>query len=79
MTMAQSGIRKEDVMPVRKTTKKVEFGLTAPTAKTVTLVGSFNSWNKDSNPLKKDKNGYWKMEVALKPGRHEYKFVVDGQ
>jgi transcriptional regulator with XRE-family HTH domain len=72
-------VRKGYVMPFKKTTKKVEFGLTAPTVKTVTLVGSFNSWNKDSNPLKKDKNGYWKTEVALKPGRHEYKFVVDGQ
>jgi 1,4-alpha-glucan branching enzyme len=28
--------------------------------------------------MKKDKKGIWKATVSLKPGRYEYRFLVDG-
>ena len=54
----------------------VEFSYTDPKATAVSVVGDFNDWNKDKNPLKLE-NGTWKGSMTLKPGRHEYKFVVN--
>jgi len=45
-------------------------------AKAVAVVGDFNDWNKDKTPMTLE-NGVWKCSVSLKPGKHEYKFVVN--
>ncbi len=55
---------------------QVEVSYTDPKATAVAVVGDFNDWNKDKNPLKLE-NGVWKGSLTLKPGRHEYKFVVN--
>lgn len=47
-------------------------------AKSVTLAGEFNQWNTTSHPLRKNQFGIWEITVPLPPGRHPYKFVVDG-
>jgi chromosome partitioning protein len=50
-----------------------------PDAGKVAIVGDFNNWNPEMGQMKQDsKNGYWKRQVYLTPGPHEYKFVVDG-
>jgi len=54
-----------------------EFLISAPNAKRVAVTGDFKKWNKNGIPMKRDKNGNWKVSVALKPGRYEYKFIVD--
>jgi transcriptional regulator with XRE-family HTH domain len=54
-----------------------EFSLLAPNAKRVALTGDFQKWSKNGIPMKRDKTGNWKALVALKPGRYEYKFIVD--
>ncbi len=59
--------------------KRVTFALSAPQARAVLVTGSFCDWQTDSLALKKDKNGLWTRIVLLAPGRHEYRFVVDGQ
>jgi 1,4-alpha-glucan branching enzyme len=43
------------------------------------VAGSFNDWDAQRTPFKKGKDGSWTAKVALPPGRHEYRFVVDGQ
>jgi len=58
---------------------KTEFSLAAPQAKSVFIAGNFNQWNLSAHPLKKDKNGVWKISLPLAPGRYEYRFLVDGQ
>lgn len=58
---------------------KTSFELDAPSANEVLLIGDFNSWNASGLRLKKDKTGLWKLELELKPGRYEYKFIVDGK
>jgi 1,4-alpha-glucan branching enzyme len=58
--------------------KTTEFKLYAPQAKRVSLAGSFNNWNTKALTAKKDSRGNWMVKVNLKPGRHEYKFFVDG-
>lgn len=56
-----------------------EFILHAPTAQRVVVVGSFNNWDPAKTPLRRLKSGDWKARVPLPPGRHEYRFVVDGE
>jgi 1,4-alpha-glucan branching enzyme len=50
-----------------------------PHAERVAVSGEFNGWSTDTTFLKKQKDGLWETTLALPPGRHEYKFVVDGQ
>lgn len=56
----------------------VEFTCYAPKASKVALAGKFNDWNTRSLPMKKNRDGYWKISVKLSPGRYEYKYFIDG-
>ena len=58
---------------------KAEFSLDAPQAKRVFLSGDFNKWSTSSHPLKKDREGRWRILVDLDPGQHQYRFFVDGE
>ena len=58
--------------------RKIIFEFSAPEAKEVSLVGNFNQWNSQANPMKKDKKGIWKVALPLEPGRYEYRFIADG-
>jgi 1,4-alpha-glucan branching enzyme len=63
----------------KKTEKKrITFKLEATGGKEAILVGDFNGWDENKHIMKKDKKGMWTKIVTLAPGRHEYKFVVDG-
>lgn len=55
------------------------FTVSAPQAKEVFVAGSFNAWDPKAQPMKRSGSGEWSTAVDLKPGRHEYKFIVDGQ
>lgn len=59
-------------------TQKVSFEFQASEAQEVYLTGNFNNWDINVNPMKKDKSGVWKTTLSLKPGRYEYRFLVDG-
>lgn len=64
-------------MPRTAGAKPTEFKLYAPGAKRVTVAGTFNKWDSKKLLAKKDNKGNWVAKVALKPGKYEYKFVVD--
>jgi 1,4-alpha-glucan branching enzyme len=49
-----------------------------PAAKGVFLAGDFNNWDPCSLPMIK-RNGAFSRKMDLAPGKHCYKFVVDGQ
>lgn len=55
-----------------------EFYFHAPNATAVYLAGTFNHWDPAHTLLHTDKRGHWRIEMVLPPGRHEYRFVVDG-
>ncbi len=57
----------------------VAFSLFEPHAKQVCLCGQFNNWSPKANPMARRGDGHWLATLALKPGRYEYKFLVDGQ
>ncbi|MCX6174921.1 MAG: alpha-amylase family glycosyl hydrolase [Ignavibacteriales bacterium] len=46
----------------------------------LTLFGSFNGWDRGNLPMKDENgDGIFETEVALEPGRYEYKFWGDGE
>jgi hypothetical protein len=47
-------------------------------ANTVLLAGDFNNWDPAVLPMK-NQNGEWVINVHLSPGKHLYKFIVDGK
>jgi len=53
-----------------------EFTYENQAATRVSIVGTFNDWNKDANPMTLE-NGTWKTRINLKPGKHEYQFVIN--
>ena len=63
----------------KQETKEIQFSLEAVEAKNVSLVGEFNNWNPDIDPMQKDENGRWTKIKMLSPGSLEYKFCVDGE
>lgn len=56
-----------------------EFSCHAPEAQSVFLAGTFNDWNPDAHPMKRDDEGTWQTSLELSPGRYEFKFIVDGE
>lgn len=59
---------------------KVTFSISAPEATEVALVGDFNEWDVAASPLKKLKNGTFKVIVDLDTEKsYEYKYVIDGE
>lgn len=73
-------------MPKKEYTKtgrscRVTFELPAEVnAKTANLCGDFNDWNQTSHPMKRGRDGSFKLTVSLKPGReYRYRFLLDGE
>lgn len=61
------------------TGRKVRFDLTVQPGCQVYVAGTFNNWNPTANALKDNPgSGHCKATLTLPPGRHEYKFVVNG-
>jgi hypothetical protein len=57
--------------------RDIAFSFYAPLSQRVEVAGTFNSWK--SSLLKKDAQGNWKGSIKIKPGRYEYRFLVDGK
>jgi 1,4-alpha-glucan branching enzyme len=57
---------------------RIRFRFVHERAKTVAVAGDFNGWSITSHPMKRGRDKAWAVEAQLPPGRHEYKFVVDG-
>lgn len=57
----------------------VNFWIMAKPGSEVFVAGTFNNWSVTANPLKGNSSrGHYIATLAVCPGRHEYKFVVDG-
>lgn len=56
-----------------------EFVFTPPkVVKAVSVAGTFNDWNKSANPMVQNGSA-WTTKIRIKPGKHLYKFVMDGE
>jgi 1,4-alpha-glucan branching enzyme len=68
---------KGKVKAAKETHRNVEFTFYAPEAVEVHLAGEFNGWDTQSLPMKKGKDGVWRTQAKLPPGRYEYKLFAD--
>ena len=61
---------------------KVTFTLpreAAPEAQTVCVMGEFNDWSRDANPMKRRKNGDFFVSLDLEKGRsYRFRYLIDG-
>lgn len=57
----------------------VTFALFAPNKQTVHLIGDFNNWNPQADPMHDRGAGFWVAQKHLDNGEHRYQFVVDGR
>lgn len=64
------------------TSCKVTFGIPVEAVvgvQTVALVGDFNGWDEKAAPLKKLKNGEFRITLDLLPGNeYRYRYFIDG-
>ena len=60
---------------------KVTFRLpsvAAPGAKNVCIVGDFNNWNTRANPMKRLKNGDFKLTLKFEPSKeYHFRYLID--
>jgi 1,4-alpha-glucan branching enzyme len=62
----------------KQVTGGMRFTLSAPEAKTVCVVGSFNGWVKGMLPMKRaGDRGLWVAEAPLQTGEHTFMYLVD--
>jgi 1,4-alpha-glucan branching enzyme len=77
---------KDRLPPPHRVQGGILFQFDAPAAQRVNLAGEFNDWggtligpfDPTIDPMTKNEKGIWKIVSPLKPGRYEYKFVLDG-
>jgi len=59
-------------------TQPISFSYTGTRIGRVNVVGDFNDWRTDANPLVRGQGNDWTMTAHLPPGVYEYLFLVDG-
>ncbi len=64
-----------------KKVRRITFRLPKVAAigsKSVCIVGDFNNWNTNANPMKKLKDGDYSIELDLEPGReYQFRYLID--
>ena len=63
----------------RRISVPVNFICYAPGAKRVAVIGDFNDWKPEANPMKRQPDGAWMIQIALSHGHHQYLYWIDGQ
>jgi len=49
------------------------------TVENIYLVGDFNEWDQAATPLKRNKQGSYRVTLELEPGRaYEFRYVING-
>jgi hypothetical protein len=81
--IAQTPLAAQAALPqAQKTTtpkpSMVRFFFSKAEARQVSVCGQFNDWSPTATPMNRQSDGHWETTVALRPGRYEYKFLVDG-
>lgn len=59
--------------------REVDVVFVSPGAASVAVVGDFNGWNPNRNPMFRGKDReIWRARLVLPPGVYQYSFVIDG-
>ena len=56
----------------------VNFFYLAPDAQAVSIIGDFNNWQPNANPMIRQPDGSWRIQLPIHHGHHAYQFLVDG-
>ena len=67
------------VTALESDSQKITLTYFAPQAASVLIAGDFTRWGTAPVSLVKEDNGVWKTTLALKPGKYQYRLLVDGQ
>ena len=59
--------------------QKVRIEFHDEKAQSVSIAGTFNDWQPTATSMIAMGDGRWVKELALPPGRYEYRLVVDGE
>jgi len=62
--------------PLQASQRSVTLRYMNAEAQSVAVVGSFNGWSPEANPMLK-KEGAWEIILSLAPGKYSYRFLVD--
>lgn len=63
----------------KRMAKPVNFVCNAPDARFVSVLGDFNHWDENANPMVRRPDGAWFAAVPMHHGHHRYVFLVDGK
>ena len=77
--VAGSQAQTASLAPGQETKVFVRLVLLQPGARSVSVAGDFNGWNPGQTQLERSEGGMWTATIALKPGRYQYMFVIDGK
>ena len=77
--VAGSQAQTASLAPGQETKVFVRLVLLQPGARSVSVAGDFNGWNPGQTQLERSEGGIWTATIALKPGRYQYMFVIDGK
>jgi 1,4-alpha-glucan branching enzyme len=59
--------------------KPVHMELIHATARSISIIGTFNGWRHEATPMTRVGEGRWFQELLLPPGVYEYQFLIDGK
>ncbi len=63
----------------KKEKARVNFGISAAPGSQVSVAGTFNNWDPTAAPMHDQSGkGYFRTDMLIPEGKHEYKFVVNG-
>jgi 1,4-alpha-glucan branching enzyme len=79
MHTSHSSVGYSNRYSAKKMAKPVNFFCLAPEATAVALVGDFNNWYANAQPMKRQPDGSWQTQILLNHGHHHYQFLVDGK
>ena len=62
------------------TSEGVTFTFIDAKIERINIVGDFNNWSTTADPLlDRIGDGTWTIRIPLKPGRYEYKYLIDAK
>jgi hypothetical protein len=72
--LRQTGMKTGPKLPVPVTLEYED-----PSARSVSVIGSFNAWSSTALPMEKMRDGHWRATFRLPEGTYSYRFLVDGK
>jgi len=65
--------------PLTRFPARVVFSYVDSGAHEVMIAGDFNGWSPAKPYKMEEESGRWSLALPLKPGKYQYKFIVDGE